>query len=210
MLLTAYTCVHLLCCWPVSSKLLLTRQLDHAEEPEPENHIKSLLIQAWPLGSCRGALIRRCSITVLLAITASKYQKIFWLIQNNVSWQNLFGCWSPSSIHTIQGRQALSFEKAGWQREATFLSLRAEFGAGRPCLLDRSARWALHVTAKLAGMPHHRFLSFLCRSKREVKQTPCLPSCRLVTRWWTSMRWNWAAPEERPSPWWKGPTRNWS
>lgn len=50
--------------------------------------------------------------------------------------------------------------------------------------------------------------SFLCRLKREAKQTPCLLSCRLVTRWWTSMRCNWAAPGERPFPLLKGPTRN--
>lgn len=61
----------------------------------------------------------------------------------------------------------------------------------------------------MSGMSH-LLSSLLCRSKREGRQIPCLPSCRLVMKWWTSTRWSWAAPGERPSPWWKAPTRSWS
>lgn len=88
MSLTTYTYVHLLCCWPVSKKLLLNSQLDHKEELEQKNHIQAFLIPALALGLCLGTLIRRRSMALLLAFTASKYQILFRLIQNNASWQN--------------------------------------------------------------------------------------------------------------------------
>lgn len=203
MSLMTYTYVHLLSCCPVSKKLLLTSQLDHQEEPEQKNHIQALLILALPLGLCLSTVMRKCSMAVLLAFTASKYQWLFKTV--------LLGRISlavdpqlPSIWNVGESSTALW---GSWLAE----SQRAEFGAERPNPFSRSACLTLLVTAK-AGQAHLTvpFFSLPCRLKREVKRTPCLPSCGLVTKWWTSMRWNWAAPEERPSPWLKGPTRNWS
>jgi len=71
MSLTTHTYVHLLCCWPVSKKLLL-EALDSKEELEHKNHIQAFLSPTLPLGLCLGALMGRCSMAILLAFTASK------------------------------------------------------------------------------------------------------------------------------------------
>ena len=122
-----------------SKKLLLISQLDHEEELEQKNHIQALLIPALPLGLCLGALIRRRSMAVLLAFTASKYQRLFRLIQNNASWQNQFGCQSPASIYVKC--------RGGKHRP-----LRKLAGKGRQCFLVRELRLGLVDLIPSTGM----------------------------------------------------------
>lgn len=71
-------------------------------------------------------------MAVLLAFTASKYQRLFRLILNSASWQNSSGCWFQAPIYMKHrgGKHRPLSELAGKERPGVF-NPRAEFGAGR-------------------------------------------------------------------------------
>lgn len=85
-----------------------------------------------------------------------------------------------------------------------------ETGA-RPCLPAvgpglGGPRGSAESGQRPAQLTHGLFLS-RSRLKKGAKRTRWAPDCRRGTRWCTSMRSCWAAPGERPFPWWRDPTR---
>lgn len=200
----------LLCCWPVRKKLLFIRHLDPKGELEQKKSHPSSSNPGFALG-----LVPECSYQeafhacLLLEFAASKYQRLFRLILKSASWQNSSVCWFQAPFYMkCRGGKHRPLSKLAEKGRPVFFNPRAEFGVDK--FFEQKHTLSSAGESQTMSGTSHCLPSLLCRSKREGRQIPCLPSCRLVMKWWTSTRWSWAAPEERPSPWWKAPTRSWS